>query len=113
MELMLKDGDYVKNSYHGLAAVSGAEEAAQRIMMKLKARRGGFALLPDYGSRLYTLGCARPNQRESLARQYVAEALEGEDVLVEELTLREEGEELYIDLSLRWSGQVLNITTGI
>ena len=113
MELKLKNGDYVKNGYHDLESVSGAEEAAQRIMMKLRARRGGFALMPDYGSRLYTLASVRPGRRESMARQFIAEALEGEKVLLEELRLIDDGENLNLELSLKLGGQRLNITTGI
>lgn len=113
MALKLANGDYVKNEYHDLAAVSGAEEAAQRMLMKLSARRGGFALMPDYGSRLHTLGSVSKTRRESVARQFVAEALEGESVLVESLALSDEDDKLSIELGLRWSGQRLNIIVGI
>lgn len=50
--------------------------------MKLAARRGGFALLPEFGSRLYLLGNTRVSERETAARQYVAEALAEEEHLV-------------------------------
>lgn len=50
--------------------------------MKLAARRGGFALLPAFGSRLYQLGSVRVSERETAARQYVAEALAEEENLV-------------------------------
>lgn len=49
----------------GVETVSGAEETAVRITMKLTARRGGFPLLPDYGSRLYQLAQVKPSERES------------------------------------------------
>ena len=52
MELRLKDGKYDSIGAR-LCTVSGAEELAQRVMMKLAARRGSFWPLPDYGSRLY------------------------------------------------------------
>jgi len=113
MELKMVDGNYVKNAYHDLASVSGTEELSQRIMMRLKARRGGFALLPDYGSRLYTLAGARPAERESLARQYIAEALSGENVLLEALQIHDKGDTLTLELTLRCSGQSLNIKTEI
>lgn len=78
MELKLENGRYVPDAQGTLAHVSGRDEVLQRIRMKLTARRGGFALMPDFGSRLYLLGQARPSERESLAAQYVAEALSDE-----------------------------------
>ena len=42
MELKLVDGNYVADATGGLAAVSGTEELAQRVVMKLTAREGGF-----------------------------------------------------------------------
>ena len=113
MELKMRGGDYVKNVYHDLECVSGTEEAAQRIMMKLKGRRGGFALLPEYGSRLYALGGMRSGQRESMARLYIAEALEGEGAILEDMQLRDEGDSLVMELSLRLGGETISITTEI
>lgn len=113
MELRIVNGDYSKTRFHDLESISGAEETAQRIMLRLSARRGGFALLPEYGSRLYTLSRVRPGQRESCARQYVAEALSDEDAVLETLSLRESGGRLILELSLRCGGESINVTTGI
>ena len=113
MALRLKNGDYVKTVYHDLEEISGAEETAQRIMMRLKARRGGFALLPEYGSRLYTLPGRRPGERLSCARQYVAEALKDENVLLEELAVNEGDGKISVELGLRCGGQQLTLTTEI
>ncbi len=78
MELRLKDGRY-DSIGASLCTVSGAEELAQRVMMKLAARRGSFWPLPNYGSRLYRLvNGERPKDRELAVRQYVAEALSDE-----------------------------------
>lgn len=90
MEIKLDGGEYAAGKYSGLARVTGDEETAQRIAMKLTARRGGFAPLPDYGSRLYALGAVKPGQREAAARQYIAEALSGETgVALTELAMDE------------------------
>ena len=78
MELKLENGRYVPDAQGALARVSGREEVLQRIRMKLMARRGGFAVMPEFGSRLHLLGRARASERESLAAQYVAEALSDE-----------------------------------
>ena len=50
----------------------------QRVLMKLTARRGAFAPLPNAGSELYTLPRLKQSQRETAARQMVHEALAGE-----------------------------------
>ena len=39
MEIKLENGNYVPGKYSGLTTVSGDEETAQRIAMKLTARR--------------------------------------------------------------------------
>lgn len=79
MELKLKDGRYSASS-GTLETVSGAEEVAQRISMKLAARRGSFWPMPNYGSRLYRLVSGeKPSNREIAVRQYVSEALSDEE----------------------------------
>ena len=79
MELKLSEGRYAVKS-RTLDSVSGNEELAQRIMMKLTAHRGKFWPKPDYGSRLYLLiNGERPSNRENAVRQYVAEALSDEN----------------------------------
>ena len=88
MELKLEQGAYVQAG-NGFVTVSGPEELAQRVMMRLTARRGGFAPLPQYGSRLYLLSrTAKPGQYETAEMQYIAEALEEEPgVTVQEVTV--------------------------
>jgi hypothetical protein len=115
MELKLVDGNYVADATGGLAAVSGTEELAQRVVMKLTARRGGFPLMPDYGSRLYTLPKVRPSQRRMAAEQYVLEALEGEEGLVLrglDISYPEDGC-LELQLVFDYGKDALNITARI
>lgn len=78
MELKLEDGKYVPSKFLGLEQVRGTDELLQRIIMKLKARRGSFYPLPEYGSRLHTLSSVKPALRETAARQFVQEALSDE-----------------------------------
>ena len=65
MELELKDGRYTLDGGHALREIDGAEELAQRVALRLRVHRGAFLPLPDYGSRLYTLGRLHPNERET------------------------------------------------
>ncbi|NLT63369.1 MAG: hypothetical protein GXY01_02755 [Clostridiales bacterium] len=82
MELKLKNGQYQRGEYQGLAEVNEIEELLQRINMKLMVHRGSFIPLPDYGSRLYLLSRAKPSYRQIAARKYVLEALADETELV-------------------------------
>lgn len=85
---MLRDGDYVPNGGGGLRRVSGQEALLQRVMFLLTARRGTFPFLENLGSRLWQLGLLPARERQGAAVQYVAEALEGQDLTVESVTLQ-------------------------
>ena len=104
MELMLRDGDYVPDGKGGFLRAEGAGGLLQRVLWKLTVRRGSFPFLPELGSRLYLLTREKPGARETLARQYVAEALAGEELEVADVTL--EGERLRVELT--WRGETLS-----
>ena len=91
MELWLQDGDYVPDGRGGLVRLEGTEALLQRVLFRLCARRGSFPMLPELGSELYRLGSEPRCGRLSAARQYVAEALRGEAVSVEDVTLSDGG----------------------
>jgi hypothetical protein len=115
MELRLENGAYCATR-SGLATVTGAEELAQRLVMRLTARRGGFAPLPEYGSRLYLLHGIKPSQRGTAARQYIAEALREEHgVELESVDITErEGEGLLLNLCFRLeNGEAIAVNTTI
>ena len=78
MDIMIKDGDYAAGVCGGVQTVDGIEELAQRVTMKLTAKRGHFWPKPDYGSRLHTLCRLKPAERSAAARQYAVEALSPE-----------------------------------
>lgn len=93
MELKLENGRYVSAAQGALEHVSGLDEVRERILMKLAAHRGGFAAMPEFGSRLYLLGRTRPSERESAAAQYVTEALADEPgLLLDTLSLIDNGD---------------------
>ena len=75
MELELKNGDYVPNGTSGLRRLEGNQALAQRVLFRLKARRGSFPFWDSLGSRLWRLGCLPARERQAAARQYVTEAL--------------------------------------
>lgn len=94
MEIVLEGGRYTAAKTGGLETVTGTKELAQRISMKLTARRGGFALWPSYGSRLHTLaGGVKPSERLTAARQFITEALADEtDMEISGLEVTEGGD---------------------
>ena len=81
MELMVRDGDYLPDGEGGFRRAEGADELLQRVLWKLSIPRGSFPPLPELGSELYQLSRCKPSQRESMARQYAAQALADEPEL--------------------------------
>ena len=111
MELKIVNGDYVPDGAGGLQRVSGKEELLQRVLFLLTARRGGFALAPTLGSRLYLLGREKPGNRLTAAKKYVAEALDGEaGVTVEDVSLGNDGDVSVLRVRLRCEDEALELT---
>ena len=114
MELKLTDGRYMLDEKHALQEVGENEELAQRVALKLQVRRGSFLPLPDYGSRLYTLGRMRPGERETAARQFVLEALADEEGLeLDTLVLTEKDGDARLRLTFTSGGGTLAVETEI
>jgi len=116
MELKTVNGDYEAGMNGGIKTVSGIEELAQRVIMKLSCRRGQFHPKPDYGSRLYKLtGSERPSDRETAVRQYVAEALADEAGLklrAVDITA-EDTDSLRLRLTFEYTGEEFSVETLI
>lgn len=114
MERKLVNGDYVPDGMGGFQALSGREEAEARARFLLTARRGNFPLMPRLGSRLWTLLREKSSVWQALAAQYAAEALEDEpDLRVKEVSLHQEEDRLYLDVSLYWQGEQLSVTVDV
>jgi hypothetical protein len=114
MTLLLDQGDYVLTSSGQLRSLTGMEEVLQRVLLKLTARRGGFPLLPELGSRLYQLLRHAPSDREALAKQYVLEALSDETQLtVTDVTLHTTDGDARLTVSLTWQDTPLSVQVSI
>lgn len=113
MELKLKNGDYIPDGAGGLAEGTGAEEVLARVLFRLTARRGALPFLPELGSELYRVLREKPSARLAAARQYVARALEGENVTVTDVRLEDEGRSARLTVSLLWQGEELSVTTTL
>ena len=111
MELKIRNGDYVSDGAGGLQRVSGKEELLQRVLFRLSARRGGFALIPTIGSSLHLLGREKPCNRQAAAKKYVTEALGDEaGITVEEVSLTYDGEMSGLRVRLRYGNETLELT---
>lgn len=114
MELWLRNGDYVQDGKGGLVRLEGAEALLQRVLFRLCARRGSFPMLPELGSELYRLGGEPRASRLSAARQYVAQALSGENVSVEEVSLSDGGGgHMAVEVRLSWEGERFSLSLTV
>lgn len=113
MALILREGDYVPDGQGSFQTVEGAQEVLERVLWKLTVRRGSFPFLPELGSRLHLLGRAPARERESLAGQYVAEALSDEDLTVTSVTLDQAGDQADLTARLEWRGEELTVTVNV
>lgn len=107
MELMVRDGDYVTDETGAFRRAEGSQELLQRVMWKLSIPRGSFPPLPELGSQLHQLGRCKPAQRESMAKQYAAQALADEPELT--VTAAELETDGILRLYLEWRGQTLTL----
>lgn len=114
MELKLQNGDYIPDGLGGVIRCGGADALLERVLFRLTAHRGQFPLLPELGSRLYLLGRESAANRLSAARQYVAEALEAEEVTVTDVALSPAGEgRVQVTVLLDYSGTDLSVTLTV
>jgi len=102
----LREGDYCPEAGGTFARVSGAEALLERVLFKLRVRRGSFPLMPDLGSRLYLLPRAKSSARAALGASYAAEALAGEEVAVTRTEWEEESRRFTV--FLQWQGEELS-----
>lgn len=114
MELMIRKGDYVPDGAGSLCRQTGEQEVLARVLYRLTARRGGLPFLPRLGSRLHQILREKPSARQTLAAQYVAEALEDEtDLKVTGVELVEHRDQAELTVRLEWRGETLSATVEL
>ena len=110
MSILLEHRDYVSDGAGSVTSVSGGSAVLSDVLFRLTARRGGFALMPELGSRMYLLRTEKPSARTPLARQYAVEALADlEDISVTDASVTTDGSKLVIRVELLWQGQPLAV----
>ena len=75
MDTLLHNGDFLLDSRGLPQTVDGKAELAQRAMIRLICRKGGFAPNPKLGSELYRLKRGPAAQMNRAAQGYVMDAL--------------------------------------
>ena len=111
MELSIRDGDYRCDETGAPIRAEGREELLERVLWKLRVKRGSFPLLPALGSRLHLLPQEKPSARRAAAEQYVREALaDEEDLEIIETTIERDGE---LSVTLRYGAQSLRATVTV
>ena len=114
MELKLNNGVYTDNGRGGPVSVDGVEEKLQRATMRLAARRGGFAPMADFGSRLYLLPREKKQTRKSAAELYVAEALAEETWLkIIQVSVDELGDTLSVRVEIAYDEGTATLTADV
>lgn len=114
MEPKQRNGDYVSDQLGGIVRLEHEQALLQRVLYRLTARRGGFPLLPELGSELYKLGRQLPGERLSAARQYVAQALEPEEITVTDVKLSSAREgQMDLTVELLYQGRELSAALTI
>lgn len=116
MELKLVNGDYVPDTEYGAGfeTVTGTDELLQRVMFKLKPRRGSFPLIPELGSDLWRLYKEKKSNRRSAAYQYISQALADETELrIDSIAVSETEDKLKIDLELTYNGGTASLDLEI
>jgi len=112
--MRLHEGDYVPDERGGFETVSGKDALGQRVLMKLKARRGAFPFMPTFGSRLWLLPREKASARQRAAEQYVSEALaDEEEITVKDVTVSEREGELLVSVGLSMGGETFTVSLSI
>lgn len=96
--------------------ISGAEEIAQRIHLRLCIPKGRFRLDPDLGSRLYSLSRGSARQMSEQAREIIEEAISpmaGVRLLEASCRYSPEEDSAAIACRFSWNGQELDMTMEV
>ena len=114
MSLLLQDRDYADDGNGGVATVQDGDELLGEVLFRLAAHRESFPFLPELGSRMHLLRRAKPSERESLALQYAAEALEDlTEVTVTGASVQQEDGAFRVSVELLWQGTLLAVTAQL
>lgn len=113
LKLNFENRDLMRSPQGWPVPIEGADEAAQRLMLRLMVRRGSFRLDPELGSRLYAMPRGDSDRMERFARDAVEEALADlPEARLEGLSCRYDAAEdrAFVDCRFLWRGQNIDLT---
>ena len=114
MSLLLQNRDYADDGNGGVAVAQDGDELLGEVLFRLAARRESFPFLPSLGSRMHLLRRVKPSERESLALQYAAEALEDlTDVTVTGASVQQEDGAFQVNVEMLWQGTRLAVSARL
>ncbi len=116
LKLNFDKRDHAQTIQGWVIPISGVEEIAQRIRLRLTIRRGSFPLDPELGSRLYALPRGNAAQMNAAARDIIEEALApmpGVRLDSVSCTYDPEADKAVVTCRFIWSGQDIPITTEV
>lgn len=104
MRMRMENRDYVPDHIGGFEGLSREEQVLHQALFLLSARRGGFAPLPEVGSRLYLLYREKPSAWESSAAAYAQEALSPIGIRVKKAAVQREDDGLRVTITAEYQG---------
>lgn len=115
MDLMLdfENRDLASTPQGWPIPIEGAQEAAQRLRLRLIIPRGSFRLDPELGSRLYALPRGDTSRMERFAKDAIEEALSSmPETRLETLRCRYDPDEdrAYLDCRFVWKEQEIDLS---
>lgn len=116
LKLDFEKRDFARTLQGWAIPITGAEEIAQRIRLRLCIRRGSFPLDPELGSRLYALPRGDAGAMNAAAREMIEEALAPmAGVRLTEVSCRYDPEEdrARVDCRFVWNGQDIEVKTEV
>lgn len=112
MSLKLRDRDYVPNGAGGFQTVSGSRRVLEEALFLLSVRRGSFSVLPEMGSRLYTLGREKPSVRATIAKIYAQEALTPMGITVTGAKVTE-SDVLAVEINMEYENETFQVEVAV
>ena len=113
MDTKLKNGDLCMDAYGRIDTVSGADELAQRAMIRLSVKKGAGFLSPDLGTDWSPLLRAAKDRRNSEALRIAAAALDDLPLRVNSAECASAGGRLTVNLHLEIQDAVRTVGINI
>jgi len=113
MDAKLKNGDLCMDAYGRIDTIKGADELAQRAMIRLSVKKGAGFLSPELGTDWSPLLRAARDRRNSEALRIAAAALEDLPLRVNSAVCASAAGQLMVNLDLEIYDTVRTMSVNI